>query len=246
MVNTALKDTLMRLLPRVQTPAQYMGGELNSVVEVQLGRLPLLAAAGVVSPQPPGIIRPARRGGHAPFCQRRSGRFMDENEQKQQLSIAYLHTVASAAGFACQAREVDDDSIDRTIVARGWLHEEAIYRSPKIDIQLKSLAREPLGDDETSFTFRLNRKNYDELRHRAQVLRLLVVLLLPRDPQLWVEQDHERMVSRYAAYYVSLAGMGDAPQKTKVPVEVPGANLFSVDALRRLMEQAARGVRRLQ
>ncbi len=33
MVNTALKETLMRLLPRVQTPAQYMGGELNSVVK---------------------------------------------------------------------------------------------------------------------------------------------------------------------------------------------------------------------
>ncbi len=33
MINTALKDSLMRLLPRVQTPAQYMGGELNSVVK---------------------------------------------------------------------------------------------------------------------------------------------------------------------------------------------------------------------
>ena len=33
MVNTALKETLMRLLPRVQTPAQYMGGELNAVVK---------------------------------------------------------------------------------------------------------------------------------------------------------------------------------------------------------------------
>jgi radical SAM family uncharacterized protein len=33
MLNTALKDTLMRLLPRVQTPAQYMGGELNSVAK---------------------------------------------------------------------------------------------------------------------------------------------------------------------------------------------------------------------
>src|ERR1041384_805082 len=33
MLNTTLKDTLMRLLPRVQTPAQYTGGELNSVVK---------------------------------------------------------------------------------------------------------------------------------------------------------------------------------------------------------------------
>src|SRR5262245_24712795 len=33
MVNSALKDAVLRLLPRVQTPAQYLGGELNSVVK---------------------------------------------------------------------------------------------------------------------------------------------------------------------------------------------------------------------
>ena len=33
MLNTALKNAVMRLLPRVATPAQYMGGELNAVVK---------------------------------------------------------------------------------------------------------------------------------------------------------------------------------------------------------------------
>jgi radical SAM family uncharacterized protein len=33
MFNTPLKDAVFRLLPRVQTPAQYVGGELNSVVK---------------------------------------------------------------------------------------------------------------------------------------------------------------------------------------------------------------------
>src|SRR5271169_4839055 len=33
MRNTSLKETIVRLLPRVQTPAQYIGGELNSVVK---------------------------------------------------------------------------------------------------------------------------------------------------------------------------------------------------------------------
>ncbi len=33
MRNTVLKDAVSRLLPRVQTPAQYLGGELNSVVK---------------------------------------------------------------------------------------------------------------------------------------------------------------------------------------------------------------------
>jgi radical SAM family uncharacterized protein len=33
MLNTTLKNAVMRLLPRVQTPAQYTGGELNAVVK---------------------------------------------------------------------------------------------------------------------------------------------------------------------------------------------------------------------
>ena len=33
MLNTALKDTVTRFVQRVQTPAQYLGGELNSVVK---------------------------------------------------------------------------------------------------------------------------------------------------------------------------------------------------------------------
>src|SRR5262245_40164164 len=33
MRNTALKDAVTRLLPRVQAPAQYLGGELHSVAK---------------------------------------------------------------------------------------------------------------------------------------------------------------------------------------------------------------------
>src|SRR5687767_2339826 len=32
-MNTALKEAVLRILPRVQGPAQYAGGELNSVVK---------------------------------------------------------------------------------------------------------------------------------------------------------------------------------------------------------------------
>ena len=33
MRNTTLKNAVMRILPRVQTPAQYLGGELNAIVK---------------------------------------------------------------------------------------------------------------------------------------------------------------------------------------------------------------------
>jgi hypothetical protein len=33
MMNTALRDAVLRVLPRVKTPAQYTGGELNSIAK---------------------------------------------------------------------------------------------------------------------------------------------------------------------------------------------------------------------
>jgi hypothetical protein len=163
---------------------------------------------------------------------------MDENEQKQQLSIAYLHAVASAAGFVCLAPRVDNDSVDQMIVASGWIHKKAVWRSPKIDVQLKSIAREPLTAVDRSFTFRLKKKNYDDLRHPVMVPRLLVVLLLPRQRNL-------RVLTRYAAYYASLLGMPEATQRGKVPVTLLRKNLLTVDNLCRLMVRASRRIRKL-
>lgn len=171
------------------------------------------------------------------------GGIMDENEQKQQFSLAFLHTVASAAGFACHVPSVDDDSIDRSIAARGKVL--GVLQSPRIDVQLKSTTRAPLRPDEASFAFRLKAKNYAELRGRRMVPRLLVVLLLPRNPGEWVEHDHERMISRHAAYYVSLSGLPARSNASTVTVTLPRRNLFSVTNLRRLMAQASQGRRKL-
>ncbi|MCI0459610.1 MAG: DUF4365 domain-containing protein [Gemmataceae bacterium] len=173
---------------------------------------------------------------------------MDENEQKQQLSVAYLHAVASAAGYAWQTPAVDDDSVDRVIVARGWVDEDAVHYSPRIDVQLKSLTRPPLTTGEAFFPYRLKKKNYDDLRHESPMVpRLLVVLVLPEISGDWVSQGHKRLTIRYAAYYLSLCGMPERKDvKYKVTVAIPRKNLLSVNNLRRLMAQASRGGRKLE
>ena len=172
---------------------------------------------------------------------------MDENEQKQQLSAAYLHAVASAAGYACQTPAVDDDSVDRALVARGWVDESAVHYSPRIDIQLKGLTRPPLARGETSFSYPLKKKNYDDLRQEGPMVpRLLVVLLLPESSGDWVSQGDRQLAIRYAAYYLSLCGMPERNDvKYKVTVDVPRKNLFSANHLHRLMAQASRGERKL-
>jgi len=142
---------------------------------------------------------------------------------------------------------VDDDSVDRTIVARGWLDKEAVYYSPRIDVQLKSFSRNALNKGEKGFSYELRKKNYDELRpENPLVPRLLVVFLLPADKATWLSQGDKQVVLRHAAYYLSLCRMperGDV-QHT-VTVEVPRKNLLSDRNLQRLMSQVSRGRRKL-
>ena len=45
---------------------------------------------------------------------------MTVNELKQQLSIAYVHAVAARAGYTCQLKNVDNDSIDVQVAAGAW------------------------------------------------------------------------------------------------------------------------------
>ncbi len=105
---------------------------------------------------------------------------MTENEQKQQLSVAYVHAVAARAGYACQVKVPDLESVDVQIRASGRVHETSIVRSPRLEIQLKASSVLRLKRDYVSFA--LPRKNYDDLRADSLVPKLLVVLMLPEDP----------------------------------------------------------------
>ena len=163
---------------------------------------------------------------------------MTENEQKQQLSVAYVHAVAARAGYACQVIKLDDDSIDVQLAARGLIHHKAVLRSPKLDIQLKATAQPALK--KTHLVFPLPLKNYNELREEVLVPRLLVVLLLPEDDRLWLEQTENQMISRSCAYWRTLLGQPETNNQTSVTVHLPREQLFTVATLRTVMEKVSR------
>src|SRR3990167_8400445 len=63
------------------------------------------------------------------------------NDIKEQLSYAYIHAVASRAGFAYEKTTIDRDSIDTSIKAKGMLCPESVFTSPSIDVQAKATTR---------------------------------------------------------------------------------------------------------
>ncbi len=163
---------------------------------------------------------------------------MTENEQKQQLSVAYVHAVAARAGYTCQVQIVDEDSVDVLIGAAGYVHDRAVVRSPRLEVQLKATSSLQLGAKH--LTFPLKRKNYEELRTRCLIPRLLVVLALPVNPAEWIEMSEECMISRRCAYWASLLGRAETPNTGSISVRLPRSQQFNVERLQGLMQQVSR------
>ena len=163
---------------------------------------------------------------------------LTQNDIKEELSYAYVHAIASRAELACEVVRKDRDSIDLYLRARGRLHPKSTLMSPEIAVQLKASVIDPLPGG--SFDFRLTRKNYDDLRLRALVPRILVVFVMPRDPATWVAMSEEELVLRRCAYWCSLLGLPASQNEKYQQVRIDRKSIFTGEALHHLMVKASR------
>ena len=81
---------------------------------------------------------------------------MDVSKRKELFSVAYLTALAAQVGFNHQVPTVDDDSIDISLLGKGYT---GLVRSPQIDIQLKCTSKYEIEDDGLKFDLKL--KNYN-------------------------------------------------------------------------------------
>lgn len=122
---------------------------------------------------------------------------MTPEQQKEELSKAYIHAVAARCGFAVGHWSQDHGGVDTTIGAGGAPAPGGLSR-PKIDIQLKCTSRtDVLKVDHLVWT--LDRAHYDGLRARSHQPHLLVVLMLPEREEEWVEHTLDRLILRRCA-----------------------------------------------
>lgn len=158
---------------------------------------------------------------------------MERANQKELLSLAYVRAVAAVAGYAVTAGPYpDDDSVDGILTGD-------FGRRPRIDFQAKATARDVLRG--SSLHFPLPIKNYDDLRVETITPRILVVLLMPEEPDDWTQQTSEELCLRHCAYWTCLTGEPASSNANSVTVEVPTARVFSSSQLADLMSKAERG-----
>ena len=169
-----------------------------------------------------------------PVGRERGASLLDTAARKEMLSIAYVRAVAAQAGYAVSPGHCPDrDSVDLTVHAGGTMH-------PSIDLQLKATTM--LSHPQNGhFPFPLRIKNYDDLRDRTLVPRLLVVLRLPEDERDWLEVTPERLALRRCAYWMTLRGLGETTNAETITVYIPETNIFDTHQLSRLIEEVRAG-----
>jgi hypothetical protein len=157
---------------------------------------------------------------------------IDPKKRMEELSVAYVHAIASHCGFGADRPQVDHDSVDITIRSSAG-------KKPNIDAQLKSTTIINTNGA-TSFSFPLPIKNYDDLRGENINPRILIVLCMPGGQEDWIKHTPEELALRKCAYWISLKGQPETKNTETINVSIPVTNAFSPAALNELMQKAAR------
>jgi len=165
---------------------------------------------------------------------------LPENDIKEELSYAYVHTLSARAGFSCDRPGKDRQSMDVVVSSEGPVCDDYQFHQAQLGLQLKATACDPPVSDHISFPLPIN--NYDDLRRLNVIPRLLAVFLMPLDTGQWLLHEVEQhLSSRRCAYYLNLYGSPAVSNQTNRTVYIPRQNILTVESLTGLMAQASRG-----
>jgi hypothetical protein len=158
---------------------------------------------------------------------------------KEQFSLGYVHMVASAAGFSIKSHATDYDGVDITIFSSA---EYETYYCPQFELQVKCTSQRSVVQPQ-GIAWQMEARPFRKLTSRKRFIpAYLGVLIIPGDPETWLEQDQERLLTRSRMYWQQATRLGEiggtAGSKT---VHLPLTNLFDVPQLRRIMESIGDG-----
>ncbi|MEZ5576905.1 MAG: DUF4365 domain-containing protein [Candidatus Competibacteraceae bacterium] len=118
---------------------------------------------------------------------------LSPNDIEAELSYAYLHAVAAKAGVGCKvgSRHDDNAGIDAELTGWGPFPGGGYLEEININIQLKATIQQPATSGEYCSYSLQGIPRYDDLRNEALATpRILVVLFLPDDSNLWLHHGH--------------------------------------------------------
>lgn len=167
---------------------------------------------------------------------------MPQTSAMELLQIGYLHSVVAAAGCTLGA-PFPDRGIDWTVNHESSAH--LLDPEASIKISLKSTASIPPNPSGDHFSFRLENEHLRKLASSPVIVpRILVVMLVPRSWDDWIDVQPYSLAISHCSYWINLEGHKLPASSTgKTTVHVPTANVFDHNALCQIMQRVGAGVR---
>nr|WP_223183149.1 MULTISPECIES: DUF4365 domain-containing protein [unclassified Streptomyces] len=190
-------------------PPTHVNGQARDALFPQASSAPILAIK--------------RRGG---------GRVAGEatSWQKEQISRAYVHALASRGGYTVGEWNVDKDGVDVTLRDRGLM----------VDFQLKCTQSPRVVRG--GYSFDLDIETYDKLRSTERSAPgHLVLLVVPTNLELWVTQHSDSVVLACHGYWACLHGRDSVTSKVTTAISLPEEQQLSVKSMRGMFDMA-RGI----
>lgn len=173
--------------------------------------------------------RPRYTKAGAPYGNLHSG------HTKEQYSIAFVHALATRARCKIQGLDVDDEQVDLTIRQKA---DHLQFSRVAVDVQMKCTSQDVVRDDGLHFS--ITRKQYDGLRERGVLKKILVVLAVDLEFDNWMTISPNDLLMRGAAYWLGMDGL-PAISTDSTTLILPDANRFDVDQLLDMLSRIGNG-----
>jgi hypothetical protein len=161
------------------------------------------------------------------------------SEMKQQFSLAYVRLVVAAAGCSVKSHSTDYDGVDITIASSAdW----ETFWGPEFELQVKCTSQERVVREDV-IAWQMDARPFRKLTNPKRFCpAYLGVLLVPGDPETWLDQDEARLITKSRMYWQRAAELGELrPDAATKTVHLPRSNLFDVAQLHGIMKSIGDG-----
>ncbi len=164
---------------------------------------------------------------------------LTRNHRQEALSRAYVQAVAACCGMS-SSTPLPDYGIDLSLHDILLVSGRRVESGCKLDVQAKCTTRASVQRDHVRHDLEVASYNALSLV-TAGCPRILVVLVLPAKEADWCSQTEQELVVRHCAYWLSLRGREPTTNRKSVRVLLPRSNVFSIKALKGIMERLKQG-----
>ena len=170
-----------------------------------------------------------------------AGRVLQESKIKEDLSMSYLSTLCAKAGIAYERTIHDSDSTDATVAKIIKVGKESIRSELRVQLKATSSSSQYHKSD-TTITYKLKAKNYNDMCGQATTPIILCLLVLPEDPSEWVHWTQEELMLRGCMYWADFSDQPPTKNESTITVELARQNMLNSEALDGLLRRRAEEV----